>query len=113
MSATTRSGAAAVVTAGIASDQRAMTGGPASAQVGPPKTIATRFNMSARMILLAISLCITQRAVAQSPLGAPWDSVGKILRTSGTLTGGYYRYGWPRRDIMLRIGTVTVAPALA
>ena len=52
-------------------------------------------------------------AAGQTPLGAPWDSVGKILRTSGTLTGGYYRYGWPRRDITLRIGDVTVAPALA
>lgn len=52
-------------------------------------------------------------AAAQTPLGAPWDSIGKILRTSGTLTGGYYRYGWPRRDITLRVGDVTVAPALA
>lgn len=52
-------------------------------------------------------------AAAQAPLSAPWDSVGKILRTSGTPTGGYYRYGWPRRDITLRVGDVTVAPALA
>ena len=50
---------------------------------------------------------------AQASLAAPWDSVGKILKTSGTLTSEYYRYGWPRRDIMLKIGTVTVAPALA
>lgn len=52
-------------------------------------------------------------AAGQTPLGAPWDSVGRILRTSGTATGGYYRYGWPRRDITLRIGDVTVAPAVA
>jgi hypothetical protein len=39
--------------------------------------------------------------------------VGKILKTAGALTSGYYRYGWPRRDITLRIGDVTVAPALA
>ena len=50
---------------------------------------------------------------AQTQLTAPWDSVGKILGTSGTLAAGYYRYGWPRRDITLRIGDVTVAPALA
>lgn len=50
---------------------------------------------------------------AQAPLPAPWDSVGKILKTSGTSTNGYYRYGWPRRDITLRIGDVTVAPSLA
>jgi len=52
-------------------------------------------------------------AASQAPLGAPWDSVGRILQTSGSATGGYYRYGWPRRDITLRIGDVTVAPALA
>jgi len=52
-------------------------------------------------------------ASAQTPLGAPWDSVGRILQTSGAATGGYYRYTWPRRDITLRIGDVTVSPALA
>ena len=52
-------------------------------------------------------------ASAQTPLGAPWDSVGRILQTSGTATGGYYRYTWPRRDLTLRIGDVTVSPALA
>ena len=52
-------------------------------------------------------------ASSQSSLGAPWDSVGHILKTSGTATGGYYRYAWPRRDITLRIGDVTVSPALA
>jgi len=52
-------------------------------------------------------------ASAQTPLGAPWDSVGRILQTSGSATGGYYRYTVPRRDITLRIGDVTVSPALA
>ena len=50
---------------------------------------------------------------AQAPLPAPWDSVGRVLKTSGTAAAGYYRYGWPRRDITLRIGDVTVSPALA
>jgi len=54
-----------------------------------------------------------QAPQAGAPLPAPWDSVGTTLKTSGTLTGGYYRYGWPRRDITLKIGDVTVAPALA
>ncbi len=52
-------------------------------------------------------------SLGQAPLGAPWDSVGRILRTSGTASGGYYRYGWPRRDLTVRIGDVTVSPALA
>ena len=50
---------------------------------------------------------------AQSTLGPAWDSVGTILRAPGTLTGGYYRYNMPRRDITLRIGDVTLSPALA
>lgn len=63
---------------------------------------------------IALLLAIQPAAIhAQAALSAPWDSVGKILSTSGTLTAGYYRYGWPRRDITLRIGDVTVAPALA
>src|SRR5207237_2381245 len=52
-------------------------------------------------------------ASPQTRLGAPCDSVGRILQTSGSATGGYYRYTWPRRDITLRIGDVTVSPALA
>ena len=69
--------------------------------------------MRARLPLIALSLCAPIALAAQTPLAAPWDSVGKILKTSGTLTGGFYRYGWPRRDITLKIGDVTVAPALA
>ena len=70
--------------------------------------------MNPRIMVMSLVLSIqTMSLPAQTPLAAPWDSVGKILRTSGTLTGGYYRYGWPRRDITLRIGTVTVAPAVA
>src|ERR1044072_7996399 len=67
----------------------------------------------ARLPLIALSLCAPIALAAQAPLAAPWDSVGKILKTTGTMTGGFYRYGWPRRDIPLKIGDVTVAPALA
>ena len=71
--------------------------------------------MNARTMLLTLTVVggLPVLAVAQSPLGAPWDSVGRILKTTGTSTGGYYRYTWPRRDITLKIGDVTVAPALA
>jgi hypothetical protein len=68
--------------------------------------------MLPRALLLNL-LFAANSASAQAPVGAPWDSIGKILRTTGTLTGGYHRYGWPRRDLTLRIGDVTVAPALA
>ena len=71
--------------------------------------------MQARTLLPIVLLlnALPGFARAQSSLGAPWDSVGRILKTSCALTGGYYRYGWPRRDITLRVGDVTVAPALA
>ena len=71
--------------------------------------------MNARPILLTVLILGAAKAVAsaQTPLGAPWDSVGRILQTSGSATGGYYRYTWPRRDLTLRIGDVTVSPALA
>jgi Domain of Unknown Function (DUF1259) len=70
--------------------------------------------MAVRPLLIAVCLSIGPVVTqAQAPLPAPWDSVGKTLKTSGTLTGGYYRYGWPRRDITLRIGDIRVAPALA
>lgn len=69
---------------------------------------------SLRPFLIAALFVAPAAAVrAQAPLPAPWDSVGKVLKTSGTQAAGYYRYGWPRRDITLRIGDVTVAPALA
>jgi hypothetical protein len=71
--------------------------------------------MNVRPILLTVLIVGASNAVAsaQTPLGAPWDSVGRILQTSGSATGGYYRYTWPRRDVTLRVGDVTVSPALA
>jgi hypothetical protein len=71
--------------------------------------------MNARPIVLTVFILGASNAVAsaQTPLGAPWDSVGHILQTSGSATGGYYRYTWPRRDVTLRIGDVTVSPTLA
>ncbi len=66
--------------------------------------------------LVAAALMATasaHTASAQSTLGAAWDSVGTVLRAPGTLTGGYYRYNMPRRDITLHISDVTVSPSLA
>jgi hypothetical protein len=71
--------------------------------------------MNARAILVTFTVVgsLPGAAAGQTPLGAPWDSVGRILQTPGSATGGYYRYTWPRRDVTLRVGDVTVAPALA
>ena len=72
--------------------------------------------MHNRSLSLALLLSVgpaIMPAQTPPPLPAPWDSLGKILRTTGTQASGYYRYGWPRRDITLQIGDVTVAPAMA
>ena len=70
-------------------------------------------NVRAILVTLLVASHLPAVGVGQAPLGAPWDSVGRILQTSGSATGGYYRYSWPRRDVTLRIGDVTVSPALA
>jgi len=70
-------------------------------------------NVRALVVTLLVVGGLPAVGVGQAPLGAPWDSVGRILQTSGSATGGYYRYSWPRRDLTLRIGDVTVSPALA
>ena len=70
---------------------------------------------SVRGVLSALFiLALPCDARAQAPaLGAAWDSVGSVLKTQGMLTSGYHRYNFPRRDITLRVGDVTVSPALA
>ncbi len=65
-------------------------------------------------LLAAFTIALVPVAArAQATLGEPWDSVSTILRAPGISIGGYHRYNLPRRDITLRIGDVTVAPALA
>jgi hypothetical protein len=67
-----------------------------------------------RPLLVTGLLCAVLPSPAGSQgLGATWDSVARILQAPGALTGGYYRYTLPRRDITLRIAHVVVAPALA
>ena len=68
---------------------------------------------SRSFLVLLLTAAMATASGAQSSLGAAWDSVGSILQAPGTLTGGYYRYNLPRRDITLRMGDVTVSPSLA
>ena len=44
----------------------------------------------------------------------PWQGVDAILGQTGkAVAGDVHRYGWPRRDLKVRIGNVDVQPALA
>ena len=70
-------------------------------------------SMSRSLLALLLTAASPCASSAQSTLGAAWDSVGSILQAPGALTGGYYRYNVPRRDITLRMGDVTVSPSLA
>lgn len=60
-----------------------------------------------------VTLMVRPVQPQQATLGTPWDSVGRILKTPGSAMIGYYRYNMPRRDLTVRLGDVTVAPALA
>ena len=51
-------------------------------------------------------------APATSAAGA-WNEVARILETTDTFAGGYHRFNMPRKDLTVRLGTVTVAPELA
>jgi hypothetical protein len=55
--------------------------------------------------------CVAVAARAQTP--SAWDSVARVLQTSPTPSAGYTRFNFPRRDLQVRIGDVTVAPATA
>lgn len=68
---------------------------------------------SRALLTIILGGALTQLAGAQLPDAAGWDSVGRTLQAPGVFAGGYHRYNLPRRDITLRVGDVTVSPALA
>ena len=70
--------------------------------------------MRSRLAALSIAIALVAPARAKAQAASPaWDSVAAILQTSAVNSGGYRRFNLPRRDLTLRIGDVTVAPALA
>src|SRR5260370_5912760 len=61
---------------------------------------------------LAIALAATLPSSAQPP-DALWAKVDAVFGAPGKdLPGGVHRFGWPRRDLHVEIGTVPVQPAL-
>ena len=68
--------------------------------------------LTALPLLLLLSLA-GGRASAQAKSDPLWDSVGAILKSPPTAASGYIRYNFPRRDIPLKLGDVSVAPGLA
>lgn len=66
-----------------------------------------------RAALPALCLASSPIIASAQSTSASWSEVGRILQTPEVATGGYHRYNFPRRDITLRLGDVTVSPMLA
>ena len=62
-------------------------------------------------VLLVATSAVSSPARAQQATG--WDSVGRLLQAPPTPTSGYIRFGFPRRDLTLHVGDVSVSPRLA
>ena len=65
----------------------------------------------------ALLLCLAAAAArpihAQQPPAVVWDSIGRVLGTPATNAAGYVRYNFPRRDLTVKMGDVTIATSLA
>jgi len=63
----------------------------------------------------AVSTLFTIGLLLQSQSQAPmdWKTVDRVLGRSGNLQGETYRVGFPRSDLHVTVGAVTVRPALA
>jgi biotin operon repressor len=48
-----------------------------------------------------------------APAASPWDGVAQALGRAGTLQGGVYKVGFPRRDLAVTVGSTKVETALA
>lgn len=72
--------------------------------------------MKLRIVPLALALAsLTALSLgAQQAADSTWKAVDGVFGTAGKdLAGGVHRFGWPRRDLQVRIGDVPVQPALA
>jgi Domain of Unknown Function (DUF1259) len=65
-------------------------------------------------VALAAVLSASLALAATDPPADPlWTRLDAVFGAAGKdLPGGVHRYGWPRRDLHVRIGEVTVEPAL-
>jgi uncharacterized protein DUF1259 len=70
-----------------------------------------------KRICLAAAVGVLLAGVAAPLAAAPdnaWEAVDAVLGAAGKdLPGDVHRYGWPRSDLHVTVGTVAVEPALA
>ena len=72
-----------------------------------------RFRPALFLLPVLVAACQPKATLAQGAPEPPWAEVGRILKTTDALTSGYHRFNFPRRDLTVRMGDVTVATALA
>jgi hypothetical protein len=63
---------------------------------------------------LILAFLTTLSLGAQETTDPTWKQVDGVFGVAGKdLAGGVHRFGWPRRDLRVRVGDVPVQPALA
>jgi len=67
--------------------------------------------MTVAMPLLCLLALVKPQINAQTP--GEWEKVSRALGREGTLQGQTYRVGFPRNDLHVTVGAVSVRPALA
>ncbi|MFN2570855.1 MAG: DUF1259 domain-containing protein [Gemmatimonadales bacterium] len=64
--------------------------------------------------MTSLALCVLVITLQQpSPPSADWKDVDQILGRPGTLQGESYRIGFPRSDLRVSVGPMTIKPAFA
>lgn len=66
-----------------------------------------------RIVIVVLFMDALAASSVRGQTGAPWDSVGRVLGARPAESGGVYRYNFPRSDLAVRVGNVTVEPGLA
>src|SRR3954470_8252983 len=70
-----------------------------------------RLHTVALALTIALAAPLSSAAQPADPL---WTRVDAVFGAAGKdLPGGVHRFGWPRRDLHVRVGEVAVEPALA
>src|SRR5437763_1108299 len=70
-----------------------------------------RLHTVALAFTIALAAPLSSAAQPADPL---WSKVDAVLGAAGKdLPGGVHRFGWPRRDLHVRMGEVAVEPAFA
>jgi hypothetical protein len=67
-------------------------------------------NLAAAVSSLVLALMLSLSAVSQA---ADWKGVEKVFGRSGTTQGDMFKVAFPRSDLTVKVGEVTVEPGLA